>query len=58
MEGATVTSHCIALGGENPGGEKTQEGLDRHPVLNTSLLARTLKGSKAVKSAKGTFPIF
>jgi len=34
-----------------------QEGLDQHQVLNPSLLERTLKGSKAVKSAKGIGPI-
>jgi hypothetical protein len=52
-----VKSHSIALEGENPGEDKNQEGLDRRLVLNPPLPERTLKGSKAVKSAKGTSPI-
>jgi len=35
----------------------TQEGLDRQKVLNTPMPERTLEGSKAVKSAKGTSPV-
>lgn len=37
--------------------ENAQEGLDWQLVLNPSLPERTLKGSKAVKSAKGIDPI-
>jgi hypothetical protein len=45
------------LAGKTLERKNAQEGLDQHQVLNPSLLERTLKGSKAVKSAKGIDPI-
>lgn len=46
----------IALVGEDLGEDKTQEGHDWEMVLTPPLSARTLKGSKAVRSKKGISP--